>query len=98
MGASFRLEGTATITGRGLVLTGQIAEGRFRIGDIVLLPIGATIRRERITGIELGDKRAPDGTMAGFVGLLVGDVPSADIPGLRAALDVGQLLLIENAT
>ena len=53
MTAAFRVDGTFTITHRGLGLAGEVVEGAVRIGDRVALPDPAApdgIRLERITG------------------------------------------------
>ena len=98
MGAVFQLEDTFTITGRGLVLAGQLVEGVVRVGDRVQLPLGGGDRPARVTGVEIGHSLAADGSARGFLGLLVGELPPAEIPLVRSALAAGQVLHIESAT
>ena len=97
MNARFALDGMFTLTGRGLVLTGQIAEGVIRIGDRVQLPIGGRERLTRITGVEMGHRRTLDGSPGGFVGLVLGELAADEIPSVRATLSPGQVLQIEVA-
>src|SRR5918911_1055474 len=59
MGAVFWLESTFTIAGRGLVLAGQVAEGTICPGDVVVIPVGVSHWRERITGVELREGCRP---------------------------------------
>ena len=97
MAPLFELEQTFTITGRGLVLAGQIVEGVVQIGDHVQLPGPGPNRVACITGVELGHGPAPGGGTHGFVGLLVGELPPSDIPALQAALAPGQRLHVESS-
>jgi len=98
MSAIFQLEEAFTITGRGLVLAGQLLEGLVRIGDRVQLPLTGGQLSQRITGVEAGHGRAADGSVQGFIGLLVGELAPNEIPLVRAALSHGQQLQIESAT
>ena len=98
MGALFSLDGMFTLTRRGLVLTGQIAEGVIRVGDQVRLPVGGGDRLARVTSVEMGHRRTLDGSPGGFVGLVLGELPAGEIPAVRAALSPGQVLQIEGAT
>ena len=97
MGALFSIDGMFTLTGRGLVLAGQIAEGVIRVGDHVRLPVDGD-RLVRVTAVEMGHLRTLDGSPGGFVGLVLGELPAGEIPGVRAALSPGQVLQIDGAT
>ena len=92
MTAICRLESTFTITGRGFVLIVEILEGIIHIDDFVVLPVGGVMRRERIAGVEGGRIHGPPRDV---VGLMLRELPLEDIPEVKAALQVGQLLDVE---
>ena len=92
MSAVCRLESMFTITGRGFVLIVEITEGIIRVGDSIVLPVADTPRRERIAGVEAVSDRGPPRDV---VGLLLADLPMQDVPKVKAALQIGQLLDVE---
>jgi len=62
----FHIEGSFTLTGRGLVAIGQIIEGRVRNGSWVRLKIDNKEIELKVSSVEMGDKK--DGAF--FVGLV----------------------------
>ena len=97
MAGSLQLETTFTITGRGLVLAGQIVDGTVKIGGRVVLPEGpGGTRNERVTGIEFIDGHNDDGTAKSAIGLLLDELPVQDIAALRSQLTPGLVLRVED--
>ena len=92
MKAICRLESMFTITGRGFVLIVEITQGVIRVGDSIMLPMPVALRRERIAGVEAVSDRGPPRDL---VGLLLPGLPLQDLPTVKAALRVGQLLEID---
>lgn len=93
MSAKFLVEDTLMITGRGLIIVGQILEGTLWIGSRVLLPDGTGGSKiEPVTGLESGHGRNEDGTVRGFVGLLIGRMEESEIPEMRKRLVRGDEL------
>jgi elongation factor Tu len=97
MAARFALDGMFTLTGRGLVLTGQITEGVIRVGDHVRLPSVVGVKLARIANVEMGHRRTLDGSPGGFVGLVLDGLTPDETSRVRAALSPGQELPIEAA-
>ena len=96
MGATFLIEDTFVITGRGLVVAGQIVDGTLQVGDRVALPGGSKgTRFEIVTGVESGHGPNGSGGTRGYVGLVLGELPQADIPDLRDRLKAGTRLRVE---
>jgi hypothetical protein len=95
-GGTFRIEATFVITRHGLVLAGDVVSGRVYKDGRIALPDGAGgTRLERITAVEIVDRREDDGTMRGLVGLIVGELPPEEIVGLRAAITPGMVVAVE---
>jgi translation elongation factor EF-Tu-like GTPase len=91
------IEDTFVITGRGLVIGGQILDGTLRIGSRVVLPDSSGGERiERVTGVETGHRKNDDGSYRAFVGLLIGELPESEITGMRQWLNSGDKLNVED--
>lgn len=66
------VEDVFTITGRGLVATGNVRSGTVRVGDAVtVLRGGAPMAQTEITGIEMFRKRATEATVGDMIGVLL---------------------------
>ena len=97
MGATFLVEETFVITGRGLVIAGQIADGTVRVGDRVALPEGSDRTRfETLTGVEAGHGPNGSGGIRGYVGLVLGELAPAEIADLRDRLTPGTRLRVQD--
>jgi translation elongation factor EF-Tu-like GTPase len=97
MAGVLRVKGTFIIRGRGLVVSGEIVEGTIEIGGRAWLPIAfGNPRRERITGLEMGTVRSPEGNRKLEVGILVGEIPGSEIAEIRSYLTSGTLVTIED--
>ena len=70
-GFSMKITDVFTITGRGTVLTGQVASGSLAVGDTVCVPLqGDEIAARTVDGIEMFRKlfdRAEKGQMVGIL-------------------------------
>jgi elongation factor Tu len=70
-GFSMKIMDVFTITGRGTVLTGQVASGSLTVGDTVCVPLqGDEIAARTVEGIEMFRKlldRAEKGQMVGIL-------------------------------
>ena len=92
MNATCQFEYAFTITGRGLVLVVEISAGVICVGDLVVVPVGDSVRRERIGWVNPIQERGPPRDV---VGLLLQEIGSADVPAIKGALHAGQMLQIE---
>ena len=94
------MEHTFTITGRGLVVSGQFADdGSIRVGSRVELPDGDSaggVRLERVTGVEMGHGRNEDGTVRGFLGLVLGELLPSEISTIRQRISAGTTLVVRD--
>ena len=97
MTARFQVEQTFVIANRGFVIAGQVAAGRIRSGDHVVVPTGGSEQRYEIRGVEGGHRTNADGSVYGFTGLVLPMLPAAEVAALREALSSGQQLLVENS-
>ena len=66
--AEFKLEDKFRITGRGLVLAGQIISGTISAGNSVCIKYGDDLIAAKIRGVEIGDRIRP---RTHFIGLLM---------------------------
>ena len=97
MSATFLIEDTFVITGRGLVVRGQILDGTLQVGSKMILPDDSGGNQiERITGVILGHG-AKDGNKRGDIGLLVGELSESEIPLMRRRLQNGDELKVEDS-
>ena len=83
--ACFIADDAFSIAGRGLVVTGQVTEGTFSVGDKVMLDdLSGDLRDTQILGIEMFRKiksTATEGEYAGFLlkGLQRKDIKKGDL-------------------
>lgn len=83
--ACFIADDAFPIAGRGLVVTGQVTEGTFSVGDKVMLDdLSGDLRETQILGIEMFRKiksTATEGEYAGFLlkGLQRKDIKQGDL-------------------
>lgn len=95
MSNTFLVEGTFEISGRGLVIAGQVLDGTIKVGGNVMLQDGFGGKSLAcITGVEMGDGRNDDGKLRGFVGLLIGDLQKSQVSGIRNHLKSGDILTV----
>ncbi|WEK59587.1 MAG: EF-Tu/IF-2/RF-3 family GTPase [Candidatus Microbacterium colombiense] len=85
----FTVEDVFTITGRGIVATGQVVSGALRVGDRVdVLREGLRVGESVITGIEMFRKRVTEATPGTMVGLVLQgkvDVARGDVIRIPAS-------------
>jgi len=94
---SFVIDATFRITNRGLVLATRQWTGTIRVGQRVMLPNGrGEARPERITAIETGRKTDEQGRPVTWIGLLLGELPTAEIAQVEAHLRPGATLAVED--
>ncbi|MBO9199542.1 MULTISPECIES: hypothetical protein [Niastella] len=62
----FKINDSFRITGRGLVVIGDLIEGRVKIGSVVTFNTGSENATLKVSGVEMGDNRS---TGEYFVGL-----------------------------
>lgn len=67
--AEFKLEDKFRITGRGIVLAGQIVSGSISPGNLVCIEHGDDLITAKIKSVEIGHSNTP---LRHFVGLLMG--------------------------
>lgn len=97
MPATFRVDHSFTIKGRGLVIAGQIATGKVQLGGMVTLPDSKGAQRaRRITSVEAGNGLDADGQVRGFVGIVLGKLPVPDVAAAQAHLTKGFLLAVSD--
>jgi translation elongation factor EF-1alpha len=95
--ATFRVDSTFAIKGRGLVIAGQIASGKLQLGGTVTIPDSkGTSRTRRITGVESGHGQDAQGHIRAFVGLVLGKLPLLDLASARAHLVPGFVLTVSD--
>ena len=95
MAATFRVDSTFAIKGRGLVISGQVASGTVQVGGTVTIPDSkGTSRARRITGVETGNGQDSQGHIRAFVGLVLGKLPFVDLGSARAHLVPGLVLTV----
>ncbi len=73
------IEGTYSIEGRGLVVTGTIDQGQVKIGDEVTLSGAGKTQKTTITGIETFKKQMDKGLAGDNVGLLLRGLSRDDV-------------------
>jgi len=94
---SFVIDTTFRLTNRGLVLATRQWTGTIRVGQRVMLPNGrGEARPERITAIETGRKTDEQGRTVTWIGLLLGELPTAEIAQVEAHLRPGATLAVED--
>ncbi len=97
MAESFVIDATFRITNRGLVLATRQWTGTIRVGQRVMLPNGrGETRPERITAIETGRKTDEQGRPITWIGLLLGELHTAEIAQVEAHLRPGATLAVED--
>ncbi len=67
--AQFKLECKFRITGRGMVLAGQIISGSISTDNLVCIKDGDELITAKIQSVEIGDRNTP---YTHFIGLLMG--------------------------
>jgi len=67
--AEFKLEDKFHITGRGMVLAGQIISGTISAGNSVCIKYGNDLIAAKIQSVEIGHSNTP---FTHFIGLLLG--------------------------
>ena len=79
-GFSMKIEDVFTISGRGTVVTGNIASGEIRIGDAVRIVSGdGTAIETNVTGIEMFRKIVNEAKAGDNVGLLLRGVKQKEV-------------------
>jgi elongation factor Tu len=97
MAATFRVDTTFAIKGRGLVISGKVVSGTVHIGGTVSIPDSkGTSRARRITGVETGNGQDSEGHIRAFVALILGKLPVLDVNAARAHLVPGLILTISD--
>ncbi|MDX9972552.1 MAG: elongation factor Tu [FCB group bacterium] len=82
------IEDVFTITGRGTVVTGAVAQGRIHTGDKVhLVGIKEEVKETTVTGVEMFRKLLDEGQAGDNVGLLLRGIERTDVErGMVVAL------------
>jgi translation elongation factor EF-Tu-like GTPase len=95
--ATFRVESTFAIKGRGLVISGQVASGAVEVGGTVTIPDSkGTGRARRITGVETANGLDSRGQIRAQMGLVLGKLPLVDLGSARAHLVPGLILTVSD--
>ena len=82
--ATFNVEDTFSITGRGVVITGRVKIGKVRKGDRLVFEINNKVRIANIKNIEVFRKIVNVATAAsGAVGFLISGVSKAELNSVR---------------
>jgi len=80
---SFKINDSFYLTNRGIVLMGDIIEGRVKVGSTIIFAISGKEVIRKVTGVEMGDKISTREYFVGLTFMTKADIESNEFRNVK---------------